>query len=363
MAVREGLRPFGFSTDFAHDAEDAIKRARGNGHAAIVVDFEMPDAGGMALIRLLREQPEVYRTPIVVASAEPAPAKEGAAELNVLKWIAKPIDAFALTQVLDGAIARGANGRPCILHIEDDHDILDLVARALQPTVLVFAPIRSRRLALRCSRITLISWCSTSRLERHPASICCRICATAAARQFRRYFLWRFRRNRRHSAGRGPLEQNRRFARRSGRRGSRSPHAEVRTATKGDGMNPTRILHVDDEPDIREIVDVSLSLNPDFQVRACASGTDALAAAAEWSPELILLDVMMPKMDGPATLAQLRKDPRTAEIPVLFMTARAQKREVEQFIALGAQGVISKPFDPMTLASEVGSHLHGLRQV
>jgi two-component system, OmpR family, response regulator len=126
-------------------------------------------------------------------------------------------------------------------------------------------------------------------------------------------------------------------------------------------MSQIRILHVDDEPDIREIVDASLSLNPDFQVRA--SGVDALAAAAEWAPELILLDVMMPKMDGPTTLAQLRKNPSTAAIPVVFMTARAQKREVEQFIAMGAQGVISKPFDPMTLASEVGSHLLTPRHV
>lgn len=128
-------------------------------------------------------------------------------------------------------------------------------------------------------------------------------------------------------------------------------------------MSQIRILHVDDEPDIHEIVDASLSLNPDFQVRACASGVDALATAAVWSPELILLDVMMPKMDGPTTLAELRKDPRTSEIPVLFMTARAQKREIEQFIAMGAQGVISKPFDPMTLAHEVGSHLHMRRQI
>ncbi len=128
-------------------------------------------------------------------------------------------------------------------------------------------------------------------------------------------------------------------------------------------MSQIRILHVDDEPDIREIVDASLSLNPDFQVRACASGVDALVTAADWSPELILLDVMMPKMDGPTTLAELRKDPRTSGIPVLFMTARAQKREIEQFIAMGAQGVISKPFDPMTLAHEVGSHLHMRRQI
>jgi len=127
-------------------------------------------------------------------------------------------------------------------------------------------------------------------------------------------------------------------------------------------MSAIRILHVDDEPDIREIVDLSLSLNPDFQVRACASGSEALTAAAEWSPELILLDVMMPQMDGPTTLSCLRKNPKTTEIPVLFMTARAQPREVEQFIALGAQGVISKPFDPMTLAFTVRNHLEALKR-
>jgi CheY-like chemotaxis protein len=127
-------------------------------------------------------------------------------------------------------------------------------------------------------------------------------------------------------------------------------------------MSAIRILHVDDEPDIREIVDMSLSLNPDFQVRACESGAEAIKAAAEWSPELILLDVMMPRMDGPTTLSQLRQDPRTSEIPVLFMTARAQTREIEQFIALGAQGVISKPFDPMTLADEVSGHLQTLKR-
>jgi len=126
-------------------------------------------------------------------------------------------------------------------------------------------------------------------------------------------------------------------------------------------MSATRILHVDDEPDIREIVGMSLGLNAEFEVRACASGADAIETAAEWSPYLILLDVMMPGMDGPTTLTHLRNNPRTADIPVLFMTARAQAREVEQFIALGAHGVISKPFDPMTLAFEVRSHLHTIR--
>jgi CheY-like chemotaxis protein len=128
-------------------------------------------------------------------------------------------------------------------------------------------------------------------------------------------------------------------------------------------MSAIRILHVDDEPDIREVVDLSLGLNPDFEVRACGSGPEAIVAAAEWSPYLILLDVMMPGMDGPATLAQLRSNPQTCKIPVLFMTARAQTREIEQFIALGAQGVICKPFDPMTLAFQVQSRLQALARV
>jgi CheY-like chemotaxis protein len=122
-------------------------------------------------------------------------------------------------------------------------------------------------------------------------------------------------------------------------------------------MTGIRILLVDDEPDIREVVDVSLGLDPEFKMRACASGADALVTAAEWSPTLILLDVMMPVMDGPTTLANLRKNPRTAHIPILFLTARAQSGEIERFIALGAQGVLSKPFDPMTLAALVRRHL------
>jgi CheY-like chemotaxis protein len=126
-------------------------------------------------------------------------------------------------------------------------------------------------------------------------------------------------------------------------------------------MNAIRILHVDDEPDIREIVDMALGLNADFEVRSSASGVEALGTAAVWLPLLILLDVMMPGMDGPTTLGQLRKTPSTADIPVLFMTARAQTREIEHFISLGAQGVISKPFDPMTLAFLVRSHLQAAR--
>lgn len=122
-------------------------------------------------------------------------------------------------------------------------------------------------------------------------------------------------------------------------------------------MTGLRILHVDDEPDIREVVEMSLELDPAFTVKSCSSGKDALALAADWSPDLILLDVMMPAMDGPATLANLRKSPRTAAIPVVFMTARAQARELEQFMSLGARGVIAKPFDPLGLATSVRGQL------
>jgi two-component system OmpR family response regulator len=122
-------------------------------------------------------------------------------------------------------------------------------------------------------------------------------------------------------------------------------------------MTPFRVLHVDDEPDIREVVEISLGLDPEFSTRSCASGQEAIPVAADWAPDIILLDVMMPVMDGAATLAGLRASPLTAGIPVVFMTARAQSRELDLFRSLGAVGVISKPFDPMTLAASVRAYI------
>jgi CheY-like chemotaxis protein len=118
-------------------------------------------------------------------------------------------------------------------------------------------------------------------------------------------------------------------------------------------MTALRVLHVDDEPDIREVVEVSLGLDPDFTTRSCGSGEEALAVAAEWPPDIILLDVMMPAMDGPTTLARLRDNTRTAGIPVVFMTARTQSSDLDFFRSIGAAGVIPKPFDPLTLAASV----------
>src|ERR1700736_336455 len=122
-------------------------------------------------------------------------------------------------------------------------------------------------------------------------------------------------------------------------------------------MTALRVLHVDDEADIREVVEISLGFDPAFVTRSCSSGQEALAVASEWQPDIILLDGMMPVMDGPATLLRLRENTQTATIPVVFMTARAQTRELDRFRSLGAVGVIPKPLNPMTLAASVHSYV------
>ena len=118
-----------------------------------------------------------------------------------------------------------------------------------------------------------------------------------------------------------------------------------------------RILYIDDEADIREIAQMALELDSAFAVRTSASGREGIAAARDWAPALILLDVMMPELDGPSVLAMLREDPATSAIPGVFITARTQAQEVAHLQALGARGVIAKPFDPMTLAGQVRDFL------
>ena len=114
-----------------------------------------------------------------------------------------------------------------------------------------------------------------------------------------------------------------------------------------------RVLYVEDDTDIRTIASMALEVVGGLTLHACASGAEALAAAGAFAPQLFLLDVMMPGMDGPTTLARLRELPAMRDVPVIFMTAKVQASEVEQYKALGALGVISKPFDPMTLAGQV----------
>jgi CheY-like chemotaxis protein len=118
---------------------------------------------------------------------------------------------------------------------------------------------------------------------------------------------------------------------------------------------PLEVLYVDDEPDIREVASIALELDGQAKVRTVGSGGEALDALGkpDYRPDVIMLDVMMPAMDGPATLAEIRKRPELAEVPVVFITARAQAHEQARFLSLGAVGVITKPFDPMTLPIEL----------
>jgi len=114
-----------------------------------------------------------------------------------------------------------------------------------------------------------------------------------------------------------------------------------------------KVLVIEDEPHIRRIGELSLKGVGKWEVVLAASGAEGLAAAASTQPDVILLDVMMPGMDGPTTLAELRAQPNTSNIPVIFITAKVEKHEVERYLALGAAGVISKPFDPLKLPREV----------
>jgi two-component system OmpR family response regulator len=117
--------------------------------------------------------------------------------------------------------------------------------------------------------------------------------------------------------------------------------------------NLNRILLVEDESDIQAVARLALEAVGGFTVKICCSGNEALQEAPIFEPDLILLDVMMPVMDGPSTLKALRQLPLTAETPVIFMTAKVQPQERRYYEELGAIGVIPKPFDPMTLSSTI----------
>ncbi|WP_254695299.1 response regulator [Oceanicola sp. D3] len=110
---------------------------------------------------------------------------------------------------------------------------------------------------------------------------------------------------------------------------------------------------MDDDDDIRAITQIALAVVGELEVLQCSSGLEALEVAQEFSPDILLLDVMMPDITGEETLAGLRQLDGLADVPVIFMTAKAHSDDVEHLMQLGTQRVIAKPFDPLTLASEV----------
>jgi DNA-binding response OmpR family regulator len=115
----------------------------------------------------------------------------------------------------------------------------------------------------------------------------------------------------------------------------------------------TRVIYVDDEPHIRALVQISLEKVGKFETLICESGDDAVALVPEFRPDLILLDVMMPGMDGPGTLAALRELPSLDRVPVVFLTAKANPAERQRLVELGAVDVITKPFPPLELPDRI----------
>jgi CheY-like chemotaxis protein len=120
-----------------------------------------------------------------------------------------------------------------------------------------------------------------------------------------------------------------------------------------------RILIIDDEDDIREVAALSLEATAGWEIVAASSGAEGIRAAADphRRPHAILMDVMMPGMDGPTTFRQMQQNPEVATIPVLLLTAKVQGVDQRRFADLGVAGVLFKPFDPLTLASQISKAL------
>ncbi len=114
-----------------------------------------------------------------------------------------------------------------------------------------------------------------------------------------------------------------------------------------------RVLYVEDDPDILAIVRMALEVLGGFETLLCSSGFEAVDQAAEFRPDLIVLDMMMPGMDGRTTLKHLRDQPGLADVPAAFVTAKVDRLEVTQYLEIGVIGVIKKPFDPLTLATQL----------
>ncbi|MEM6447523.1 MAG: response regulator [Cyanobacteria bacterium P01_D01_bin.123] len=120
---------------------------------------------------------------------------------------------------------------------------------------------------------------------------------------------------------------------------------------------PRHIAIVDDEADIRTIAELGLTMTTPWRVSTAASGREGITQAISDSPDAILLDVMMPEFDGLATIAELQSSNATKHIPIILLTAKAQASDRRQYYAVGVKGVITKPFDPTTLANQIAGFL------
>jgi CheY-like chemotaxis protein len=117
------------------------------------------------------------------------------------------------------------------------------------------------------------------------------------------------------------------------------------------------VLIVDDEEDVRAIAQMGLEMATDWNILCASSGEEALAIAATKQPDIILLDMMMPDMDGRTTLQKLKANPTTQQIPVILVTAKIQQSEQESFADMDVAAVLAKPFRPLKLADQINAVL------
>ncbi len=115
----------------------------------------------------------------------------------------------------------------------------------------------------------------------------------------------------------------------------------------------TKILYAEDDVDIQSIAQMALEMMGGYTLKICNNGQEAIDAIADFQPDLLLFDVMMPLVDGPAAFKEIHANPAYQDIPIIFMTAKAQTGEVDEYYEMGAKGVITKPFDPMTLPDQI----------
>ena len=118
-------------------------------------------------------------------------------------------------------------------------------------------------------------------------------------------------------------------------------------------MSPKKILLIDDDDDIREVAELSFESDGGFEVFTASNGRAGVELARRHRPDMILLDVMMPELDGPSTYALLQQSAETRDIPVIFLTAKVQAGDKRTLLGLGARGIIAKPFDPLLLPENV----------
>ncbi|MDY6938768.1 MAG: response regulator [Cyanobacteriota bacterium] len=119
-----------------------------------------------------------------------------------------------------------------------------------------------------------------------------------------------------------------------------------------------KILVIDDEADIREVAKLSIEINSNWEVLSAHSGESGFSLARTHGPDAILLDVMMPDMDGLTTLAKLQSHPETLNIPVILLTAKVQSAEQRRYAKLGVAAVLTKPFDPVLLVEQIAGVLN-----